>query len=33
VFTLLSEGKIISSPAIIALQWLKINLSTLHFPQ
>lgn len=30
---LLNEGKIISSPAVIALQWLKINQSSLHFPR
>jgi len=32
VFELLSLGKIISSPAIIALQWLKLNQLSLHFP-
>lgn len=31
-FRLLFEGKIVSSPAIIALQWLKINQSSLRFP-
>ncbi len=32
VFELLSSGKIISSPAVIALQWLKLNRASLHFP-
>lgn len=31
-FRLLVEGKIVSSPAVIALQWLKINQASLHFP-
>ena len=31
-FRLLFEGHIVSSPAVIALQWLKINQSSLHFP-
>jgi ADP-ribose pyrophosphatase len=31
-FRLLFEGYIVSSPAVIALQWLKINQSSLHFP-
>ena len=31
-FRLLGEGHIISSSAIIALQWLKINQFSLHFP-
>lgn len=32
-FKLMSDGKIGSSPTLIALQWLKINLSSLQFPQ
>ncbi len=32
-FHLLSLGKIMSSPAVIALQWLKLNGTSLHFPQ
>lgn len=32
-FELLFQGKITSSPAIIALQWLKINHASLRFPQ
>lgn len=32
-FALLASGNIVSSPAIIALQWLKLNRSSLHFPQ
>jgi len=32
-FQLLSQGKISSSPTIIALQWLQLNLSSLRFPQ
>ncbi len=31
-FKLLFEGHIISSPAVVALQWLKINQFSLHFP-
>jgi len=31
-FRLLFEGHIVSSPSIIALQWLKINQSSLRFP-
>ncbi len=33
VFQLLAEGKIVSSPALIGLQWLQLNFRTLHFPQ
>ena len=32
-FQLLNEGIIVSSPTIIALQWLQLNVTTLHFPQ
>jgi ADP-ribose pyrophosphatase len=32
VFELLSLGKIISGPAVVALQWLKLNYLSLHFP-
>lgn len=31
-FKLLRDGKIVSSPAVIALQWLKINQPSLHVP-
>lgn len=31
-FKLLAEGHIVSSPAIIALQWLKLNHASLYFP-
>jgi ADP-ribose pyrophosphatase len=32
-FLLLAQGKIVSSPTVIALQWLQLNLSSLQFPQ
>ncbi len=32
-FKLLEEGKVLSSPALIALQWLKLNQTSLRFPQ
>jgi ADP-ribose pyrophosphatase len=31
-FQLLSQGKIISAPTIMALQWLQVNYSSLRFP-
>ena len=33
VFQCLAEGQIVSSPAVIAVQWLKLNRASLHFPQ
>ena len=32
IFQLLADGGIISSPALIAIQWLKLNYASLHFP-